>query len=246
MVVNIFNLNIEKIQSNLDDINKIFKGKNAEEILKWAYEIFGEGVILASSLGLEDQVLTDMASKIFPRFHVFVVDTGRLHQETYDVLEETKEKYKISYKIFFPRFEDVETLVREHGVNAFYKSLELRHRCCGIRKVEPLKRALKGYKAWITGLRKAQSVTRTEMQIIEWDEMNNLIKINPLIEWTDKQVKEYIYRFDVPYNKLFDKGYTSIGCAPCTRPTKVGEHPRSGRWWWEAPEKRECGLHEKH
>jgi phosphoadenosine phosphosulfate reductase len=156
------------------------------------------------------------------------------------------EKYKIKYEILFPKFEDVQALEEEYGPNPFYKSLELRHRCCGIRKVEPLQRVLSCYDAWITGLRQAQSITRTDVKKIEWDDVNNIIKFNPLLDWTDEEIGDYIYENDVPYNKLFDEGFTSIGCAPCTRATKVGEHPRAGRWWWENPEKRECGLHEKH
>ena len=246
MTPDILKVNVEDVKNKLDELNESLKGKSAQDILKWAYDTFEESIVLASSLGLEDQALTDISAKIYPKFHVFVLDTGRLHQETYNVLEESIEKYKINFEVYFPKAEDVEAMTREHGANPFYKSLELRHKCCGIRKVEPLKRALSGYKAWITGLRRAQSVTRTDMKIIEWDDMNNMVKLNPLIEWSDVDVDKYIWDHEVPYNKLFDEGYTSIGCAPCTRATKLGEHPRAGRWWWENPDKRECGLHEKH
>ena len=246
MALHIENLEVEDIKEKLDEINQEFEGKSPQEILKWVFNTFGEKVVLASSLGLEDQVLTHMSIKTFLKLHVFFLDTGRLNQETYDVLAESIEKYKIKYDIYFPRAEEVERFQGDFGPNAFYQSLELRHRCCQIRKIEPLQRALKNYSAWITGLRRQQSVTRIYTRIIEWDEINNLIKVNPLIDWCVLDVTDYLSNNDVPYNKLFDQGYTSIGCAPCTRPIKLGEDRRAGRWWWETPEKRECGLHQKH
>ena len=246
MALHIENLEVEDIKEKLDEINQEFEGKSPQEILKWVFNTFGEKVVLASSLGLEDQFLTHMSVDIFPKVHVFFLDTGRLNQETYDVLAESIEKYKIKYDIYFPKAEEVERFQGDFGPNAFYQSLELRHRCCQIRKIEPLQRALKNYSAWITGLRRQQSVTRINTRIIEWDEINNLIKINPLIDCCVLDVTDYLSNNDVPYNKLFDQGYTSIGCAPCTRPIKLGEDRRAGRWWWETPEKRECGLHQKH
>ncbi len=246
MTLDIENIRIDNVKENIEKLNEEFKVMSSKDILNWAFKTFGERIVLASSLGLEDQVLTDLSVKLFSKVRVFVLDTGRLHQKTYDVLEESMEKYHIKYEILFPKLEDVQALEEEHGPNPFYKSLELRHRCCRIRKVEPLRRVLSRYDAWITGLRRAQSVTRTEVKKLEWDDVNNIIKLNPLSDWTDKEVEDYIYENDTPYNKLFDEGFTSIGCAPCTRPTKVGEHPRAGRWWWENPEKRECGLHESH
>ncbi|MHA2006239.1 MAG: phosphoadenylyl-sulfate reductase [Promethearchaeota archaeon] len=245
MVLQIENMKIEDIKEHLDELNEEFEDKGPEEILKWTFKTFGEKVVLASSLGLEDQVLTDMSVKIFPKVRIFFLDTGRLNQETYDVLAENIEKYKIKYDIFFPKAEEIEKFQGDFGPNAFYQSLELRHQCCHIRKIEPLQRALKGNYAWITGLRRQQSVTRINARIIEWDEINNLIKINPLIDWCVLDVTDYMSKNEVPYNKLFDKGYTSIGCAPCTRPIKLGEDRRAGRWWWETPDKRECGLHQK-
>lgn len=245
MSLGIKSLKVEGIKENLDELNKELEDKRPGQILEWAFNTFGEKVVLASSLGLEDQVLTDMSVKIFPKVHIFFLDTGRLNQETYDVLAESMEKFKIKYKIYFPKAEEIEKFLGDFGPNAFYQSLELRHRCCYIRKIEPLQRALKDYSAWITGLRRQQSVTRTNARIIEWDEINNLVKINPLIDWCVLDVTEYLSNNNIPYNKLFDRGYTSVGCAPCTRSIKLGEDRRAGRWWWETPENRECGLHQK-
>jgi thioredoxin-dependent adenylylsulfate APS reductase len=174
---------------------------------------------------------------------VFTIDTGRLPQETYNVMDHVREKYGIPIEVYFPRAEDVEEMVRKHGLNLFYKSVELRILCCHVRKVEPLKRALSGLDAWITGLRREQAPTRAVIKKVEVDHVNGgIIKINPLADWTSQQVWEYIREKGVPYNALYDHGYLSIGCAPCTRPIKQGEDPRSGRWWWEKGIK-ECGLH---
>jgi phosphoadenosine phosphosulfate reductase len=171
------------------------------------------------------------------------LDTGRLPQETYDVIEETREKYNIEIKVMFPDLKQVEQMVNENGPNLFYESIENRKLCCRIRKVEPLKRALSELDAWICGLRAEQSPTRQKLDKVEWDENFNLIKINPLADWTQNQVWQYIKENNVPYNELHDKGYPSIGCAPCTRPIEPGENIRAGRWWWENPEHKECGLH---
>lgn len=246
MTFDINNIRIDDVKANIEKLNEEFKKISTKDILDWAFKTFGEKIVLASSLGLEDQILTDLSVKLYPGVRIFVLDTGRLHQKTYDVLEESMEKYKIKYEVLFPKFEDVQALGEEHGPNPFYKSLELRQRCCGIRKIEPLKRTLRCYEAWITGLRRAQSITRVEIKKIEWDDINNIIKLNPISDWTDKEIEGYIYENNIPYNKLFDEGFTSIGCAPCTRATEVGEHPRAGRWWWENPDKRECGLHVSH
>ena len=246
MTTETLKFDINNAKDNLEELNEIFEDKSSEELLKWAFEIFEDKIVLASSLGLEDQVLTDMAVKINPNANIFFLDTGRINQETYNSLEETMEKYNIKYRIYFPNTEELENFTREYGPNAFYRSLELRHQCCQIRKVEPLQRALSGYSAWITGLRRQQSITRTDIRKIEWDDINNLIKINPLTDWCVIDVTEYIKQNNISYNVLFDKGYTSVGCAPCTRPIKLGEDRRAGRWWWETPEKRECGLHQKH
>ncbi|GAB4324586.1 MAG: phosphoadenylyl-sulfate reductase [Promethearchaeota archaeon] len=230
---------------NLEEVLSELEGKSAEEVLRWALSTFSEGLTVASSLGPEDQVLTHMASRIDPSVTVFFLDTGRMHQETYDLLEASRKAFGIKYDVYFPKTEDVEAMVREAGPNLFYESVEARHRCCHVRKVEPLGRALAGKRAWVTGIRREQSITRVNAQLVEWDDLNGLYKVNPLVEWTADQVWEYIKENDVPYNVLHDQGYPSIGCRPCTRAVKRGDDPRSGRWWWEQPEKRECGLHQR-
>jgi phosphoadenosine phosphosulfate reductase len=174
---------------------------------------------------------------------IFTLDTGRLFPETYDLIDRTSAKYGISIEICFPDYRQVEKMVSEKGINLFYESIDNRKLCCGIRKSEPLARALNGCSAWITGLRKQQSVTRHNMQTAEWDELHGLIKINPLIVWSEAEVKEYVAKHKIPYNTLHDKGFPSIGCQPCTRAVAPGEDIRAGRWWWEQPDQKECGLH---
>jgi phosphoadenosine phosphosulfate reductase len=174
---------------------------------------------------------------------IFTLDTGRQFPETYDVIDRTNTRYGIKIEVFFPDYEKVQKMVREHGINLFYESVELRHLCCNVRKVEPLKRALKGVDLWISGLRRTQSSTRHSMEMLEYDSADDVLKFNPLIKWSENQVKEYIRSNNVPYNKLQDKGYPSIGCQPCTRAVLPGEDIRAGRWWWEDPDHRECGLH---
>ena len=217
---------------------------NTIDLIKYILENH-KNVALSSSLGAEDQVLTDMIFKIDKNSKVFTLDTGRLHSETYKVMDETNLKYGVKLEVFFPKFEDVEKLYLTQGVNGHFESIDNRKNCCNIRKIEPLKRALKGVDIWITGLRASQSVTRTNLPIIEWDENFKVIKLNPLINWNEEQVWEYIKLNKVPYNKLHDQGYPSIGCEPCTRAIKPGEDIRAGRWWWEDPEHKECGLHKK-
>lgn len=226
-------------------LNEKFANKKADEILEYFLKEYGRETAISSSLGAEDQVLTDIALKIDKKANIFTLDTGRLHPQTYDVMDATNLKYGIKIKIFFPKNEEVEKLYQTQGVNGHFESIENRKRCCNIRKMEPLKRALKPLKVWITGLRAAQSVTRVDMPIIEWDENFEVIKINPLINWSEDDVWNYIKTNNVPYNKLHDEGYPSIGCAPCTRAIKKGEDIRAGRWWWENPEHKECGLHVK-
>ena len=221
-----------------------FDRKTAEEVLKFALEKFGNKAGLASSFGAEDVVLIDLISKIDKNANIFTLDTKRLHKETYEVAERIKKRYGVKIKAYFPDKKKVEELERTKGLFSFRESIENRKECCNIRKVEPLKRALAGLDAWITGLRKEQVVTRTNIHKIEIDEAHNsIIKFNPLADWTEKQVWSYIKKNDVPYNKLHDKKFPSIGCEPCTRAIKPGEDFRAGRWWWEKPEKRECGLH---
>lgn len=220
-----------------------FKDWPAEKIMQESLKRFCDKIALASSLSAEDQVITDMLCKMTDKPKIFTLDTGRLPQETYDVIEKNRHKYEIEIQIMFPDHDQVEQIVNEYGPNLFYDSIGNRKLCCRIRKIEPLKRALKDLDAWICGLRSEQSPTRQKLEKIEWDENFDLVKISPLADWTEKQVWQYIKDNDVPYNKLHDKGYPSIGCAPCTRAIKPGEDIRAGRWWWEQPEHKECGLH---
>jgi phosphoadenosine phosphosulfate reductase len=219
--------------------------KTAQEILEFAFKEFGSAVSFASSLGEEDQIIVDMISKVAPEIEVFTLDTGRLFQETYDLLAKNQKRYPMKFKVYYPETSAVEKMVAERGINLFYESVENRKLCCHARKVEPLQRALKGKEAWMTGLRRAQALTRTTLEVIEWDEQNQLFKINPLYRWTLEDVRKYINDHSVDVNPLHKKGFVSIGCAPCTRAIHEGEDIRAGRWWWEQPEQKECGLHLK-
>lgn len=221
------------------------KDKSATEILSYFINDFDGIVGLASSLGAEDQVLTDMIVKINKETKIFTLDTGRVFPETYKVLDVTNKKYGINIDVYFPDHSSIEKMVNSKGINLFYDSIENRKLCCFNRKIEPLKRALSEIDIWITGLRKDQSVTRFFTPLIEWDEGNNVLKVNPLLSWTEKNVWNYIKENSVPYNELHDKGFPSIGCQPCTRAIKDNEDIRAGRWWWEQPEHKECGLHVK-
>jgi phosphoadenosine phosphosulfate reductase len=198
---------------------------------------------LANSLGAEDMVLTHLIVRNQLPIEIFSLDTGRLPQETYDLMGRVKRHYGLLLSLYYPAHENVETFTRSHGINGFYDSVENRKACCFARKVEPLQRALKGKKAWITGMRAEQSETRAELPVQSFDAGNGLEKFNPLADWTEAEVWAFIRLNDVPYNKLHDKGYPSIGCAPCTRSVQPGEHVRAGRWWWEEPTGKECGLH---
>ncbi|MDH4233957.1 MAG: phosphoadenylyl-sulfate reductase [Gallionella sp.] len=200
-------------------------------------------VTFANSLGAEDMVLTDLIAKHQPDIEMFSLDTGRLPQETYDLMQAVRARYSVPLRIYFPDARQVEEFVAKHGVNGFYDSVENRKACCHIRKVEPLKRALSGKSAWITGMRRDQAVTRGSLEVSSFDADHGLQKFNPLLDWTNAEVWEYIKANDVPYNTLHDRFYPSIGCAPCTRAVTPGEDIRSGRWWWEKPESKECGLH---
>tara|TARA_B100000609_G_C17126354_1_gene387765 strand:- start:217 stop:957 length:741 start_codon:yes stop_codon:yes gene_type:complete len=225
------------------EIRDQLQSKSAEEILKAAAEKFSGKVALANSLGAEDQVITDLIVKLKLDIPIFTLDTGRLYNESYDLIAETEEKYNIKIKIYSPDAEEVEQMVLEDGINLFRKSLDLRKKCCHIRKLEPLKRALANNEAWICGLRREQSVTRSDISEVDWDEIHRMPKFNPLVEWSEEDVWKYIKENNVPYNKLHDKGFRSIGCACCTRVVKPDEDVRAGRWWWETPEQKECGLH---
>ena len=226
---------------NVDALNQQYT--TTESILRYAVDTYGDGLCLASSLGAEDQVLTDMLCAISNPVHIVVLDTGRLHQETYDVMANSAQKYGIQYDVYTPDTEALEAMLRQHGPNHFYQQVAHRKQCCRIRKVDPLNRALSNYQAWITGVRRAQSMNRALMNHFEWDESHGMLKINPLAMWSQSDVWDYIKRYDVPYNVLHDRGFPSIGCEPCTRSVNEGDDPRSGRWWWEDAEKKECGLH---
>ncbi len=227
------------MSANLKDLET----KSAQKILEWASTSFSN-IALASSFGLEDMVLIDMVSKLNASITVFTLDTGRLHEETYQIMDRVRSHYGMSIESYFPKFEDVQSLENEKGFYSFRESLENRKECCQIRKVEPLQRALSGRDAWVTGMRREQSLTRTDTPKVEIDPGNpNLTKISPLADWTLAQVEEYISTHKVPTNPLHKKDYPSIGCAPCTRPILPGEDIRAGRWWWENPDHKECGLH---
>jgi phosphoadenosine phosphosulfate reductase len=199
----------------------------------------------ASSFGAEDMVLTDLIAKHALPIEIVTLDTGRLPGETYALIDRVREHYRLPIAVYYPDAETLESYVRANGINAFYRSVELRERCCAIRKTEPLKRALAGKGAWITGLRRAQSPTRRELAVEEFDAAHGLPKFNPLAEWSEDDVWSYLHAHRVPTNPLHDRGYPSIGCAPCTRAIEPGEDIRAGRWWWEHPEHKECGLHRR-
>ena len=228
------------------DLNERFRDAPAEEVVGFFLEAYKGRIALSSSLSIEDQTLTDIIVRQDKTARIFTLDTGRLFPETYQLIDKTNLTYGIQLEVFFPDYREVQRMVRDEGINLFYNSIESRHRCCQIRKLEPLARAFQGLDVWICGIRREQSVTRQDMQVVEWDEIHQLIKVNPLISWTEHQVWDYIRKHHVPYNKLHDKGYPSIGCEPCTRAVKPGEDVRAGRWWWESPDHRECGLHQRH
>lgn len=217
-----------------------------KEILTKGLTCINGPVALASSFSMEDIVLIDMLQQLEHKVHIFAIDTGRLNEETLEIAETIRLRYDIEIDWYFPRLDEVEKLEREKGLFSFRESLENRHQCCHIRKVEPLQRALKGLAGWITGQRRDQGSTRNQLQSFEIDQVNgNIIKLNPLIYWNEEQVKEYIKQQRLPINRLHHMGYPSIGCAPCTRAVQPGEDARAGRWWWEHPEHKECGLHKR-
>ena len=218
--------------------------KTAQEVVRWTLETFGSKVALASSFSAEDVAIIHMMVQVNPKSRIFTLDTGRLDQETYDVMDKIRDTYHVAIEVMFPNAETVERMVREKGLNLFYHSIENRKLCCGIRKVEPLNRALATVDAWMTGLRREQVVTRAAVKKVDLDaDHGGIAKINPLADWTWQQTTEYVKHNGIPYNALHDQGYPSIGCAPCTRAIKPGEDFRAGRWWWERPEQKECGLH---
>ncbi|OQA29985.1 MAG: Thioredoxin-dependent 5'-adenylylsulfate reductase [Verrucomicrobia bacterium ADurb.Bin345] len=218
-------------------------GKDPETVIRRAWETFGDALVFATSLAAEDQVITDIIARNAWPIPFVTLDTGRLFPETYALLAETEKRYGIRIRAFFPDSAQVEEMVAGKGVNLFYDSLENRKLCCRVRKLEPLKRALAPYRAWICGLRREQSVTRAAVRVVEDDGANGLTKVNPLAAWSEQEVWGYIAARHVPYNPLHDQGFPSIGCACCTRAVKRTEDVRAGRWWWEQPEHKECGLH---
>ena len=220
------------------------KGLSIEETLAFLTNEYKDKVVFSTSFGQEDQVITALiATNDFP-ITIFTLDTGRLFQETYDVFHKTLKKYKKEIKVFFPEATAVEKLLEEKGPNSFYESVENRKQCCHIRKVAPLTKALKGNAIWITGLRAEQSENRSDLDFFEYDAHFDIIKFNPLLKWTLKEVEDYLEKNNVPQNALHKQGFVSIGCAPCTRAIEPGEEIRAGRWWWESSHK-ECGLHQK-
>lgn len=232
-------------QNELDEINSTLK--TPQDALKWALDNLHPKVAKASSFGAEDSVIIDMMTKINPESRFFTLDTGRLNQETYDVMDSLEKKYNIKFEVMFPDANEVQDMVRAKGINLFYDSIYNRKLCCEIRKVHPLEKILSTLDGWISGIRRDQTTNRQDAKMLEIDiQHNGIIKINPLIDWSWKQTKDYISEHNIPYNKLLDQGYPSIGCEPCTRAIKEGEDLRAGRWWWEDDTNKECGLHMDH
>ena len=229
-------------QDKVDELNSTIKTTN--EALEWVSENLHPNVAKASSFGAEDAAITDIMIKVNPDFRFFTLDTGRLPQETYDIMDKMRKKYGIKFEVLFPDTKEVEEMVREKGMNLFYDSVENRKLCCEIRKVHPSNKMLETLDGWITGLRRDQNKNREDAKMFEIDTQHNgILKINPIIDWSWEQVWNYIKENNIPYNELLDKGYPSIGCEPCTRAIKEGEDLRAGRWWWESEEHKECGLH---
>lgn len=233
------------MKEQIEALNLKYANATAEELISGFLDEYKNKIALSSSLSIEDQVLTHMICKINKNTKIFTLDTGRLFPETYDLIHRTNNKYGIKLSIYFPEAGQVEEMVNTKGINLFFESVENRKLCCKLRKIEPLKRAFVGLEVWICGLRSEQSVTRQNMQKIEWDEANGLIKLNPIIDWKEEEVRDFIKTHGVPYNPLQDKGFPSIGCQPCTRAIFPGEDIRAGRWWWENPDTKECGLHKR-
>lgn len=237
----------DHIGLNLQTIAELaseYEHRPPQAVLAWLLERFESRAAICTSLQADGMAILDMAWRIDPKVRVFTIDTGRLPQETYQLLDQVRDQYGIAIEVYCPDATQVESIVRRHGVNLFYRDAQLRLLCCQARKVLPLKRVLSSLDAWVTGLRRDQSTTRAAVQKIETDEEHGgLVKVNPLADWTEQQVWAYIRANAVPYHPFYDQGYTSIGCAPCTRPTAPGEDPRAGRWWWETGVDKECGMH---
>ncbi|GAA4332635.1 phosphoadenylyl-sulfate reductase [Flaviaesturariibacter amylovorans] len=223
-------------------LRSAFAELSLPEALRLGTTLFPGAVCFSTSLGQEDQVLTDIIARSGLPVRLFTLDTGRLFEETYATYERTVARYKLPIDVFFPKAEAVQELAARQGVNGFYESVAQRQACCGVRKVEPLARALRGARVWITGLRAEQNDHRKSISVVEWDADRELYKINPLLHWSYEEVLAHLRQYNVPYNPLHDQGFLSIGCAPCTRAVEPGEEARAGRWWWEQSHK-ECGLH---
>ncbi len=221
-----------------------FDDQPPEALLRWAFERFGERIALCTSFQAEGMVLLDMAWRIEPKVRVFTIDTGRLHQETYDLMDAVRAKHGVAIEVYTPEADETEAMTRAHGVNLFYRAVPLRLLCCQVRKVRPLRRVLNGLNAWITGLRRETWASRADIRKIELDhDHGGIAKLSPLADWTHEEVWDYLRVYKVPVHPLYQQGYTSIGCAPCTRRTAPGEDLRAGRWWWETNAPKECGMH---
>lgn len=230
-------------QTQAEALNRQFSNSTAQEALQYFCSLHGQNAVFTTSLGLEDQVLTHMICTRVPGVRIATLDTGRLFEETYQLLDQTVKHFGVKIEVYFPEQNKVEEMVKSRGVNLFYNSVENRKLCCHVRKTESLRRALAGASLWITGIRREQSVTRYSSPMVEWNEQYDLMKLNPLKDWSEQMVWDYIRSHNIPYNPLHDKGFPSIGCSPCTRAVREGEDLRAGRWWWEQPENKECGLH---
>jgi thioredoxin-dependent adenylylsulfate APS reductase len=221
-----------------------FDDQPPQAVIEWALERFYPHIAICTSFQAEGMAILDMAWQINPKVRVFTLDTGRLHQETYDLIDTVRKRYGLTVEVIFPDAHEVEAITRKHGVNLFYRDVKLRLLCCEVRKVNPLRKVLNTLDGWITGLRREQWASRSNIRKIELDhDHGGIVKVNPLADWTYEEVWDYIRDNDVPYHKLYDQGYTSIGCAPCTRATRPGEDPRAGRWWWEKNAPKDCGIH---
>ena len=234
-------------KEQVEKLNTEFKNKSPEDVLSWTIENLHPNVALATSFQVQGVVLIDMLMKISNEARIFTLDTGRLNQETYDVMDEIRNRYNTKIELLFPDTNEVEQMVKEKGVNLFYKGLENRLLCCQIRKTNPLNKFLTTVDGWITSIRRDQTESRADAEKFEIDNLHRcILKVNPIVDWSDEMVWEYVKENKVPYNKLHDMGYPSIGCAPCTRAIKPGEDPRAGRWWWESDSDKECGIHFDH
>jgi len=229
-------MNVEQLSPRLQVLVQ-----DSRATLERAVKEYGD-IVYSNSLGAEAMVLTDLICNFTPEIKIFTLDTGRLHDETLALLDRLERRYQRRIEVFYPQASALEQYVRDNGINGFYLGLDERQTCCGIRKVEPFKRAIAGHKAWVTGVRREQSTERSHGEAIDWDDRYGLWKVSPMLEWKDEDVWAYIKARNLPYNPLHDKGFPSIGCAPCTRAVEPGADPRSGRWWWENPDSRECGL----